>query len=179
MSTDSLVGFLDEKKGTETVQEVDPDQIDMKEIRQHGKFQDHKWDANNLVFETNLISDKEINIEKNEQKGSENSGKEEEESVSEQSDSFYSEITSESEEESHIQNEIADKAFEMQQKLNNHSFKDIGTTKALKKIEDIQLSKEKKKSSVMRQMSDFDKLLELIGTHPGGNRPTKELCTIP
>lgn len=46
------------------MQQVDPDQINLKEIRQMGKFQDHKWDANNLVFETNLLEEKEINVEK-------------------------------------------------------------------------------------------------------------------
>ena len=46
------------------MQQVDPDQINLKEIRQMGKYQDHKWDANNLVFETNLLEEKEVIVEK-------------------------------------------------------------------------------------------------------------------
>ena len=29
---------------------MNPDKIDLNELRQHGKYNDFKWDANNLVF---------------------------------------------------------------------------------------------------------------------------------
>lgn len=66
-----------------------------------GKYQDCKWDVNNLVFETNLLPEKDINTDKN--YGKQDSDKsipdkpEEEDLGSELDDSFCSEITSESE----------------------------------------------------------------------------------
>lgn len=47
------------------MQEIDPNQINLHELRQMGKYQDCKWDTNNLVFENNLMPEKEINTDKN------------------------------------------------------------------------------------------------------------------
>jgi hypothetical protein len=69
MTTKDLVAHLDARKASESVQQIDPDQIDLKEIRQLGKYQDPKWDANNLVFETLLLEEKEGNGEKVDHKG--------------------------------------------------------------------------------------------------------------
>lgn len=54
MTTRQLVAHLEDRKASENVQALGPDQIDLKEIRQFGKYQDYKWDANNLVFQTNI-----------------------------------------------------------------------------------------------------------------------------
>lgn len=65
MTTEALVSYLEARKPTESPLSLDPDQIDLNDLRQHGKFNDFKWDANNLVFETNILSEKEIKMERN------------------------------------------------------------------------------------------------------------------
>lgn len=56
--------------------------------------------------------------------------------------------------------------LELQKKL-NHSVKDIGTSKTLKRLEGTSSPKIQEKVNPKRELSEFDQLLELIGSKPG------------
>ena len=57
---------------------------------------------------------------------------------------------------------------------------DIRSMKSIKKLEEIEaLSLKKKRSSMKRPMSDFDQLLELIGTTPGIAKSPNASLNIP
>jgi hypothetical protein len=92
----------------------------------------------------------------------------------------FSDITSESEnEESSKEIEIADRAMEMQKKL-NQTIKDIGANRTFKKLEPQSGPPLlKQRSSFRQQMTDFEQLLELIGTVPGAVKPHGQQLSIP
>lgn len=134
-----LLDLLEGPKQTEKIQDEPKQRLDLKELRQIGRLQDYKWDVNNLYFETNQPSEKDLPVERDNDKpssdktlGEKSVEDEAEESLgSESEEEFYS--SESSSEEGNRESEIADKAIEVQKKLNQTQH-DLGITYPTKRI---------------------------------------------
>lgn len=68
--------------------------------------------------------------------------------------------------------------LELQKRL-NHSVKDIGTNKTIKRLEGVSSNKLQEQPVPKRELSEFDQLLELIGSKPGRTQKASPLLEFP